>query len=466
MTMRNAYSPGGSIKDSVKNWAELTPAQKREARFRRWLEAPGVKFKNAEAKKLYLQRVTRFIKAIKLEEGDRVPCMLPVGYFPAYYAGYDLKTVMYDYEKQRDAWLKFMRDFGDMDTFGGPGLVLPAPALEMIDHKIHKWPGHGLADNVASYQFVEGEYMKPDEYDKLIQDPSDFWLRTFMPRQAGAFAPLARLPHLNPFIGIPVFLLGRFADPEIQRAYRTIFKAGEEVVKWQQTIMVVAREAIESGYAVFGGGMSGAPFDMLTDMLRGTHGIVMDMYRQPEKIHEALDRITPIVIQEAVASADMSIAPVIMMPLHKGDKTFMSTPQFETFYWPSFKKVLLGIIDEGLIPMPFAEGNYIPRLEIIQEMPRASMVWYFEYMDMARAKETVGRSNCIAGNLPISIVVTGTPRDVKEGCRQLIETCAPGGGYILSAAASMDQGRIENLHAMMDAAKEYGGYKKKYPNHK
>jgi uroporphyrinogen-III decarboxylase len=118
------------------------------------------------------------------------------------------------------------------------------------------------------------------------------------------------------------------------------------------------------------------------------------------------------------------------------------------------------MINEGLVPMPFAEGNYIPRLEIIQDMPRASMVWYFEYMDMAQAKATVGKKNCIAGNLPISIVVTGTSREVKEGCRQLIETCAPGGGYILSAAASMDQGRIENLHAMMDAAKEYGVYKK------
>ncbi len=124
MIMRNgAYDLGGSIRDSVKNWSELTPAQKREERFKRWLAAPGVKFRNREAEKLYKTRVTRFIKAINMEEPDRVPCMLPVGYFPAYYAGYDLKTVMYDYEKQRDAWLKFMNDFGDMDTFGGPGLV-------------------------------------------------------------------------------------------------------------------------------------------------------------------------------------------------------------------------------------------------------------------------------------------------------------------------------------------------------
>ena len=446
--------------EGVKNWKELTPAQKRKERYKKWLAAPGVKFKSKEAEKLYKARVTRFIKTIKLEEPDRVPCNLPVGYFPAYYAGYDLKTVMYDYEKQRDAWLKFMNDFGDMDTFGGPGLVLPAKALEIIDHHLHKWPGHGLADNVPSYQFVEGEYMKPDEYDKLIRDPSDFWLRTFMPRLAGAYAALATLPHLTAFVGIPIFYLARFADPAIQEAYKKMMKAGEEIAKWQRITGEVGRAAIEGGYAGFGGGFSGAPFDMLTDMLRGTTGIFMDMYRQPDKIHEAMDRLVPIVIEEAVNSADTSMSPVVMMPLHKGDKTFMSTKQFETFYWPSFKKVLLGMINEGLVPMPFAEGNYIPRLEIIQDMPRASMVWYFEYMDMAQAKATVGKKNCIAGNLPISIVVTGTPQDVKKGCRQLIETCAPGGGYILSAAASMDQGRIENLHAMMDAAKEYGVYKK------
>lgn len=442
------------------DWSQLTPEQKREERYKKWLAAPGVKFNSPEAERLYKERVTRYIKAIKLEEPDRVPCNLPTGYFPAYYAGYDLKTVMNDYEKQRDAWRKFMNDFGDMDSFGGPGLVLPAPALEMIDHKIHKWPGHGIADDVPSYQFVEGEYMKSDEYDRLIQDPTDFWLRTFMPRQAGAFAPLAKLPHLTGFVGIPLFYIAGYANPEIQQAYKTIFKAAEEVMKWQQTISVVSREALEAGYAGFGGGMSGAPFDLLTDMLRGTTGIFLDMYRQPEKIKEAMDVLTPILIEEAVTAADHALSPIIMMPLHKGEKGFMSPGQFEEFYWPTLKQVLMGLINEGLVPMPFAEGNYIPRLEVIQDMPRASMIWYFEYMDMAKAKATVGRNNTIAGNLPISIMVTGTPEEVKEGCRKLIEDCAPGGGYILSAAASMDKGDIENLRAMMDAAKEYGVYRK------
>jgi uroporphyrinogen-III decarboxylase len=444
--------------EGVPNWKELTWQEKRKIRFQKWLDAPGVKFKNEEAKKLYRTRVKRYQDVINMKEPDRVPCNLPVGYFPAYYAGYDLKTVMYDYEKQRDAWLKFMYDFGDMDSFGGPGLVLPAKMLDIIDHKIHRWPGHGLPDDSPSYQFVEGEYMKKDEYDHLIQDPSDFWLRVFMPRQAGVFAPLANFLHLNPMIGLPIDTIPFFSKPEIKAMFKKIWEAGEEMEKWRNITGEVGRTAITLGYAAMGGGMSGAPFDMLTDMLRGTVGIFMDMYRQPEKIHEAMDRLVPIVIEMAVKSAERSLAPVIGMPLHKGEKGFMSPKQFETFYWPSFKKVLLGIIEEGLVPMPFAEGNYIPRLDVIQDMPHASMVWYFEYMDMAQAKATVGKHNCICGNLPISIVVTGTAAEVKEGCRKLIETCAPGGGYILSAAASMDQGKIENLHAMMDAAKEYGKY--------
>ena len=99
----------------TKTWQEMTWQEKREKRFDQWLSAPGVNFISDEAEKLYKQRVTRFIKAIKLEEPDRVPVMLPVGSFPAYYAGSSFHKIMYDYDELRRAWTKFMDDFGDMD---------------------------------------------------------------------------------------------------------------------------------------------------------------------------------------------------------------------------------------------------------------------------------------------------------------------------------------------------------------
>ena len=443
--------------DTVKNWSELTPQERREERFKQWL-SPDVKFSSPEAEEAYKVRANRFIKAIKLEEADRVPVMLPAGFFPAFYAGGNLKKVMYDYGEMKSAWLKFLHEF-DMDTFGGPGLVLPGKVLESIDFRLEVWPGHGLPDDNETYQFVEGEYMKADEYDALIRDPSDFWLRYFLPRAAGVLEPLKELPQLTPMVGIPVFYVLQYGRPEIQKALKALMDAGTEATKWMGVVMEVSQESLKAGLPSLWGGLSGAPFDMMGDFLRGTQGIMLDMYRQPEKIIEAMEMITPIVIDSAVASANAARCPVVMMPLHKGDDNFMSDKQYETFYWPTFRKVMMGMINEGLVPMPFAEGSFNRRLEAIKELPRGSSVWWFDQTDMARAKKILGGHACIAGNIPSAALYTGTPQDVKECCRQLIETCAPGGGYILTGGVGMNKGNPDNLRAIMEAAKEYGVYK-------
>jgi hypothetical protein len=175
-----------------KSWGEMTPEEKRAARFKKWLEAPGVKFFSRKAENAYRQRVQRFIDAVNLKEPDRVPVILPAGFFPAFYSGGSLEKSMYDYRELARSWKLYVRDF-DMDNFAGPGLVLPAPVLEMIGHNFHKWPGHGLPADSALYQFIEGEYMKAEDYTTLNMDPTDFWLRTFLPRVAKVFEPFRAL---------------------------------------------------------------------------------------------------------------------------------------------------------------------------------------------------------------------------------------------------------------------------------
>jgi hypothetical protein len=441
----------------IANWEKLTWQQKREERFKRWL-SPDIKFKNKKAERLYKERTTRFIKAIKLEEPDRVPCMLPSGVFPVHYAGYTLKEVMYDFTKLRKAYLKFIAEF-DMDTFTGPSLVFPGKALEMTDHRLHKWPGHGLPDNASLYQFVEKEYMKADEYPAFLNNPADFWLRVFLPRVVGALEPLRKLPPMTGTMSVPLGFYAAMADPDVSRAFRTMIAAGKEVIKWQKTIASLSLACLAAGIPnLRSGAPGGAPFDNVVDMLRGTQGMVMDMYRQPERLFAAMERIIPQTIASAVAMADVSGNPMVFMPLHKGDESFMSPKQFETFYWPTYRRVLMGMIDEGLVPFPFAEGRYGARLEVIKDLPKSSALWLFEDIDMSRAKKVLGGSACIAGNVPSSVLYTKSPRDVKEYCRKLIETCAPGGGYILTGAAGMNEGNPDNLRAMMDAVYEYGVY--------
>ena len=82
----------------------------------------------------------------------------------------------------------------------------------------------------------------------------------------------------------------------------------------------------------------------------------------------------------------------------------------------------------------------------------------FDRTDMARAKRIFGGKFCIEGNVPSSLLATGKPSEVKELCTGLIETCGKGGGYILAGGASIANPKVENLKAMVDAAKEYGVY--------
>jgi hypothetical protein len=440
-----------------KKWAELSPEEKREERFKRWF-SPDVKFSSPQAEKAYQARLTRIIDAIQLREPDRVPVNLPVGYFPTYYAGITLRTAMYDYDELRRAWLKFMQDFDDMDMFGGPGLVFPGRVSELLDNRISKWPGHGLPADARFHQFVEGEYMKADEYDIFLNDPSDFCLRFYLPRTLATLEPFQRLSPFTHALGMPTNFLLSCTMPDIQAAFQAIVDAGKELGEWWQAVDDCDQKVTAGGFPSFRGGMAMAPFDTFADTLRGTQGIFMDMYRQPEKLLEAMERVTPMNIEGAVLAADLSGGPIIFMPLHKGDDTFMSEKQYETFYWPTLKKVILGLVDEGLVPTLFAEGSYNRRLEIIKDLPRGAVVWHFDKTDMARAKEVLGDTACIAGNVPASLICTGMPQAVKECCRRLIEVCGKGGGYILTGGASVDKCNPDNLRAMMTAAKEYGSY--------
>ncbi|MBI4295800.1 MAG: hypothetical protein HY667_01640 [Chloroflexi bacterium] len=439
---------------------ELTREEKREKRFNRWLSPPGVKFRSLEAEKTYKERVTRLKSALTLQTPDRVPVSLPSGNFPAYYAGGNLRKVMYDYHELRRAWTKFITDFADdTDTFHGPGLVYSGTMLDILNYRLYKWPGHGLGPNVNTYQFVEGEYMMADEYDALIKDPSDFAIRVLMPRMVGSLEPLSRLPSFSHTLGMPLRFVSPFTDPEVRAAFQSLIDAGKEMAFWQEEVFAFNREALAAGFPTVRGGMAVAPFDTIGDALRGTQGVVLDMYRQPKKLLDALEVIIPLTIEQAISQIEAAGGFMVSFPLHKGDDTFMSDKQFETFYWPSLRKVILALVDEGIMVSLFAEGQYMRRLEVIKDLPKGWVNWTFDQTDMATAKKVLGGTACIQGNVPTSLMCTGTPREVKEYCRKLMESCAGGGGYILAGGAAATESRPENLRALMEAAKEYGVYK-------
>jgi len=222
----------------------------------------------------------------------------------------------------------------------------------------------------------------------------------------------------------------------------------------------IRRKAMETGIPNFTGrgGAGGAPFDGI-GVARGTKGTIMDMFQRPEKLLAYMEQVTTLAEERVKRMENMTGSPVIRLPLHRGADRWMSEEQFLTFYWPFFKRTLLASIEEGFVPCPFAEGGYNSRLEIISELPAGSVIWHFDKTDMVKAKEILGGKACLMGNVPTSLLVSGTPEEVKAYCKDMIETVGKGGGYILSYGATPNQARIENINAMRDSAKEFGYYR-------
>lgn len=440
-----------------KKWEDLTPAEKREQRYQWWLN-PEIQFSSPEAETNYRQRALRFINAYRVEKPDRVPVQLPVQNWPAYLAGKDLYTVIHDYDQIRDAWIKFHKD-REVDIAVIPALVLPARVYELLDYKLYSWPGHGIPKSANAYQFVEGEYMKEDEYDHLIKDPSDFWMRVYMPRVFGAFQSWKNLSPFTSIIEAPAAWFLPYTRPDLQSSAQALIDLGKELSSWAKMLGEVSQWVQESGYPAGRSLLAKAPFDTIGDTLRGTLGIIKDLYRRPEKLLDAIEVVTDFTIRQTIEAANASKAVSAIFPLHKGADGFMSPKQFEQFYWPSLKKVVDALVKEGIRPELFAEGSYTTRLETVNEFAKGDVSWHFDRTDMEKAKKTVGKTCCLAGNVPSSLMVTGEYGQVKEYCRKLIEVCAPGGGFVLTGGAQVDEGNPDNLRAIMDAAKEYGVYR-------
>jgi uroporphyrinogen-III decarboxylase len=442
------------------NWAQMTREQKRQYRFDKYLSGDGVKFVSEQAKQAYRVRARRLVDAYNVQEPDRVPIQLPVGSLPYILYGIDMHTAMYDYEKAVQACNSFNEQYSEeLEYFAGP-FASPGKVLEILDYKLYVWPGHGLSLEAPGYQFVEGEYMTADEYDNLIRDPSDFWLRTYLPRIFGTFECFRMFRPVTDFIEIVGMQVAPLANPQVRESLQKMLDAGAELQRRNEATAEFAGKGPAMGFPAGLGSLCKAPFDIIGDTLRGTDGIMKDMYRRPEKLLKAIDVIADVTINSMLTSPAISRMLLVAFPLHKGADGWMSRKQFDALYWPSLRKVVNAFIEEGLMVTLFAEGSYDTRLEYVNEFPRGAVNWWFDQTDMSRAKKILGKDCCIQGNVPSSMIVTGEPADVREYCRKLIEVCGEGGGFILSAGCIAENPRLDNLRAMLAAIREYGVYRK------
>ena len=117
------------------------------------------------------------------------------------------------------------------------------------------------------------------------------------------------------------------------------------------------------------------------------------------------------------------------------------------------KKMILALIDAGLTPMPFFEGDYTPRLEFLAELPSGKVVCHFDIVDKKKAKKIIGDDMCFWGNVPSGLLVTGRPQAVKDYVKELIDIFGDNGGLIVDGSVDgiPPESKPENVGAMVGA---------------
>jgi len=410
-----------------------------------------------EAKAAFDARWQRVMDCVQLKSPDRMPITFMHQYWMATYGGVTYNTLLHDCAQATAITERAAQEFQ-------PDAISPVTmsaswgnVLEKTDFRQLEWPGHGIGDNQC-HQYIDKEYVSAEELDEFLDDPTGFWFSKFMPRVAGVWDGLQPLAALTGslFLGLAVSTVA-FAQPGLQQTLERLRVAGEEAGRLVHHHVSHVQRLAALGFPTSYGLVCTAPYDTVADTFRGATAIMKDLFRRKDKLLAVIDKMGALTLRQMQAQARMTSNPIVFIPIHWGPDPFMSGKQFETFYWPSLRKLMLGLIDAGLIPMPFWESDCTKRLEVIRDIPPGKCIYWFESTDLVRAHEVLGDVVALRGNVSNIVLSTGTPDDVDKAVRRLVEgVYQKGGKLILDGAGPVpDETSVANIRAMFAAARKY-----------
>jgi hypothetical protein len=416
------------------------------------------------SKDTYEARVKRVETAIALGTPDRVPCLPMAQTYPILHAGYTVAECIYDVDKGIDAYLKYMREY---EPDQAPGMEYNnlgmGKIMELEASKTTTWAGapDGKLDKNSIHQFMEFPVLLEEEMDWFERDYTGWLMQKAYPRLSGLLEPFATLPVANFGLMGSMAWGSFFARPDVQKMMQTFTKIAELTAPVQAKLAAAAQIMRDEGYPTFSGGMAGVPFDSYSDFYRGTIGSMMDLFE-----HRGLiERFCKWTLENTLQMIEMQgMNPAakgkwVFMPLHKGMDTFLSDDDYRDLYWHDLQIIINKIIDVGMTPYIYTEGPYDTRVKFLKDVPKGKVLYHFETVDMKKAKKELGGTACISGGFPLVTLHFGKKQQVIDKVKELIDDCAPGGGYIFETAAGFDDAPPENVEAMFDTVKTYGVYK-------
>jgi MtaA/CmuA family methyltransferase len=199
----------------------------------------------------------------------------------------------------------------------------------------------------------------------------------------------------------------------------------------------------------------------LAALLRGMQEFMVDLASEPD--HPAIGQLLEVSYQTHVAT-HRALAAAGAHFTSLGDSAsgpeVISPAMFRRFARPYQERLVRELAADGIFTMIHICGNTTAILDQLAEYPFCGFELDHK-TDARRAKATVGANHVLCGNVdPSGVLARGTPSQVREATRGLIEAWKPGGKFILNAGCALPATTpAENLRVFVETAREYGEYR-------
>lgn len=371
-----------------------------------------------------MTRKQRFWAAIKLEPYDRVPAapLLDV-MFPAKHAGMTLAEGFADYKTR--GWQSMVDLFDEVG--GWDGFLLPGYSQAPNPKRPYggrsgrmKYPGVELPVD-SPPQYIEEESMSIQDYDDIIKLGWFGWAKGEREK--------SKLP-----------------------MEKSVTWAERQIAQWKREMATWEAKDVPS---LIGATVSSPLMTISTS--RSMTAFAMDIHRMPDKVQAVMDAMVGDLITSTLEVMELTQGKGVMLVLERGGGFYFPLRVFERFEMPYIKKMVEAFAAKGYITQLHFDQDWTLNLPYLLDLPEKMCICELDSKtNIFKAKEILGKHMCIAGDVPAGLQAYGTPQEMEEYCRKLIDVVGKDTGLILSSGCTVAPDcKYENFKAMIDTARNY-----------
>lgn len=373
---------------------------------------------------LYEERLNRIKTTCNLEEPDRVPIVSMIQTYAVAYGNGNTQECINDKEIEFQTFRKYLDDFYFDGTYLF-GINRPIKMYEMLGESVFF-----VAKDGITLQHKDNCILEDDEIEAYIEDPYKFLRNVGLPRR---YSELRKpFPENLQALGGVMQEMMKFKAYSDQLPGRL-----EKELEMPLVTATLAEPALDRyiGYRSFSKGM-------------------VDLRRRPETVLRAVEATYPVVAPAPIPMPDF---PFVFLPVVTTN--YMSRKQFEKFFWPSCKRMIMQYIELGAKVVVAFEGKSSHIYDCFLELPKGSIVALIEGSDIIQAKKDIGHHVTLSGGIPIYLLKNGTKEECIDYVKRVIQECGPGGGFMLTmdkAPLSGTDINPENLKAVTEFVRKGG----------